>query len=237
MSEALTTFVASMALAETSGEDYKITSPLTGTSVNLQRDIDFMKIPNTKQPTLTKSGSEKICMAYGLMQRFSIESKIENADSKSPIFFYTIKCELVKGFTNANGNYEECVYSTGYGSANTSEKRNGFNDAYNAANSTLKMAQKRALSSAALSISGLSSMFTQDMDNDTFMAGANKLIEETPESPISPKQIKRIYALFNSKGLNQAQAKSKLAEWNISSTKDIKQKDYEELCVKIVNLQ
>ena len=86
-------------------------------------------------------------MVYGLMQRYSIESKIEKQDDKSPFFFYTVKCELVKV---ANGI--EYIFTSGFGSANTSEKRNGFNSAYDAANGTLKMAIKRSLVSAALCI-------------------------------------------------------------------------------------
>ena len=46
-------------------------------STTLRRDTDFGVIPKTKKPSLYKSGAEKICMGYGLLQQYHIESKIE----------------------------------------------------------------------------------------------------------------------------------------------------------------
>jgi len=77
-------------------------------------------------------------MGYGLLQQFEIESKIE--DPKTPLFYYMVKCKLVKVV-----NGIEYVFSSGYGSSNTNEKRNGRSSAFDSANATLKMAEKRAL--------------------------------------------------------------------------------------------
>lgn len=208
------------------GTGYKITTP-SGTRA-LKRDVDFGVIPKTKQPTLFKSGAEKIALAFGLFQRYEIESKVEKCDSDDPFFHYTVRCDLVK-LNPLDG--KEVVFVSGFGSANTKEKRNGFNDAYNSANSTLKMAQKRALVSAAIAIGGLSDMFTQDMENETFMSKAKDLVDSAdPESPISANQIKRLYAIAGQYGISANEAKNKIIAMGYESTKAIKQKDYDKIC-------
>ena len=226
MADEMMVYEAKQAIAETKRMNYAITSPLTGQTAELKRDVDFGVIPKTKQPSLYKAGAEKIAMAYGLMQHFSIESKIEEG-GKDPTFYYLMKCELVKVAQNG----QEYVFSTGYGSANSREKRNGFNSPYDAANGTLKMAQKRALTAAALSISGLSDAFTQDMENEDFMANAQKLVDtDKPDSPVSTAQIKRLYAIGGEAGLNAAEVKQILAANGYTSTKQILQKDYDKIC-------
>lgn len=199
--------------------------------LSLKRGVDFDN-PDTRngkkafnQPILLKAGAEKLAFGFGLCQRYTIESKIEQHDENGMFFYYLVRCDLVK--PNELG---ETVISNSYGSANTAEKRNGFNSAADAANSTLKMAQKRALVGAALAISGLSDMFTQDIENETFMKSADDIVKETPDSPVTTKQIRRLYAIAAEHGMNQQQAKQKLAAMGYTSTKDIKQKDYDAVC-------
>ena len=66
--------------------NYLICTP-TGEQKKLHRDVDFGMIRKkdgsamTKNPTLFKSGAEKICMAYGLCQRYTIESRIESPEN------------------------------------------------------------------------------------------------------------------------------------------------------------
>lgn len=226
MSENLVVYEAKQALATTKGKNYTVSAP-AGQSITLRRDIDFAVIPKTKQPSLLKAGAEAICMAYGLMQRYEIESKIETFDSEAPFFYYTIKCSLVK----LSQDGKEYVFTTGYGSANTNEKRNGFNSAYDSANGTLKMAVKRSLVSAALSVSGLSAMFSMDMENEAFMAGTKTLIDtDDPDSIISTQQIRRLYAIGSENGLTAQEVKDKIAVLGFTSTKQIAQKDYNRIC-------
>lgn len=231
MASELAIYEQTQALIETKRANYIITSPITGAKCELKRNIDFAVIPKTKKPSLLKEGCEKICNAYGLIQRYSIETKIEETGD-NPFFYYLVKCELVKLF---EGN--EIVFSTGYGSANTGEKRNGFNSAYDAANNAVKMAVKRSLSSATIAIAGLSGMFSMDMENETFMNGYTEILSTQDEdATITAKQVKRLYALGNEAGLNAAELKNKLAAMGITSTKDIKQSEYEEVCKKIGEL-
>lgn len=207
------------------GKNYMIDSGCGLPPVQLKRDVDFGVIPKTKKPSLYKAGAEKIALAYGLCHRYHIESKIEKADD-DPLFYYLIRCDLVKIIDGA-----EYVIVSAYGSANSKEKRNGFNGAYDSANSAVKMAQKRALVGAALALCSGSDMFTQDIEDETFMASAAELLKpDDPERTISTQQIRRIYAIAASEGLTPEQAKTHLAAMGITSTKQIKQKDYDAVC-------
>lgn len=210
-------------------KNYKVTVPFTGRQTELKRDVDFGVIPGTKSPSLFKAGAEKIVNAYGFFTRYTIESKIE--DPEKPLFFYTVKCELVKVANDGT----EYVFTTGYGSANTYEKRNGRNDAWNAANSTLKMAQKRALVSAAISVGGLSDAFTQDMEDKDFVEGGYQNVAQStnPDAVITQAQVKRMYAIGGNYGLNAGEVNAIIKAHGFTSTKEITQKDYDKVCEEI----
>ena len=214
---------AEMAIAKPSGVDYKVTTPHG--EVKLKRDIDFGVIPKTDRPTLLKSGAEKIALAYGLCQQYEIVEHIEQF-GKEPFFYYLVKCNLV--VPNNNGGI---LFSCGYGSANTAENNAGFGNPYSLANTAVKKAQKRALVHAALAISGLSSMFYADMEDSKFLDNAKGLAETMSEdSPITAKQLRRVWALAGNAGLSANEAKAKIVAAGFASTKDIKQKDYEAVC-------
>ena len=220
--EELTIYEGRLAVAKTSGTGYKITSPLTGATVKLERKIDFGVVPGTKSPSLLKSGAEKICMAYGLMQRYTVENAIETIDPE-PFFYYRVRCDLVKVANNGL----EYVFCSGEGSANTREKRCGRGLAYDGANSSLKMAQKRALVQAALAVSGLSSMFTQDMENESFMNNYDELAESMKSGLITKPQGRRLFAVGASVGLNAKQVKDFLATKGITNPTEILQEQYD----------
>ena len=214
---------AQLAVATPKGRNYEVTCG--GGTVTLKRDVDFGVIPKTKKPTLFKSGAEKVCMGYGLLQQYELVD-CDKEYGQNPFIRYLFKCNLVK---IVNG--QQYVISCGFGSANTAEKRNGFNSPYDADNGCVKMAMKRALTAAALAISGLSDAFTQDMDNEEFMNNSKKLIDtDKPDSPVNTQQIKRLYAIGGSAGLNAAEVKQKLAVMGYTSTKQILQKDYNSVC-------
>lgn len=226
MSNELTLFEGQKAIVAPKRMNYEISVP-GGVPQTLKRDVDFGVIPKTKKPSLYKSGAEKICFAYGLMQRYYIESKIEQTEP-SPFFFYTVRCDLVKLLPTG----QEIVFTSSYGSANTLEKRVGFAGAYDAANSTLKMAQKRALTSAAISICGGSDLFTQDIEDETYITKNYEEMKVTAkdDAPITTSQIKRLYAIGKEAGKNVDEVKNMIIAKGYTSTKDIKQKDYDEVC-------
>lgn len=229
MSNEVMIYEGQKAVVEAKRMNYQISVP-GGVPQVLKRDVDFGVIPHTKKPSLYKSGAEKICFAYGLMQRYHIESKIEQVEP-TPFFFYTVRCDLVKLLPTG----QEIVFTSSYGSANTSEKRNGFNGAYDAANSTLKMAQKRALTSAAISICGGSDLFTMDIEDETSIGKNYEEMKQTAndDAPLTSKQTKRIYALGNEAGHNAEEVRQILATMGITSTKDVTQKMYDEVCKKV----
>ena len=223
MAEALKIYEGKQALAETSGENYIVRSPFDNGSVELKREVDFDVIPGTKSPSLLKPGAEKIVSVYGLLVHYAIESRIEelNAietkDGFKPLFFYNVRCDLIK-IANDGTEY---LFASGFGSANTSEKRNGWNSPFDSANSTLKMAQKRALVQAALSVSGLSALFSQDIENGT----------------ITQKQGKLIFATAADAGYSAKKIKEKLAEWGYADIKAINQNELDDVLNKIKALK
>ena len=230
MSE-LVLYEATKAIATSQRGNYQI--QCGASAVELKRGVDFdnpiVKKTGKKafdKPILQKPGAEKIAFGFGLCQRYTIESKIESNKKEGMFFMYVVRCDLVKFVPGAG----EVVISNSYGSANTAEGRNGFKSAADSANNALKMAQKRALVGAAIAISGISDIFTQDIDNDSFMESSKAITEEKPEQPITSKQIQRIYAIAASAGLNTEQAKQKIKAMGYASTKDIKQKDYDKVC-------
>ena len=204
--------------------DYEI-SVFGSAPATLHRGIDFGVIRKkngeamTKNPTLFKAGAEKVAVAYGLCQRYCMESKIE--DPEIGFFFYSIRCDLVKIVEG-----KEYIITSSYGSANTREGRTGTQSPYDGANSALKMAQKRALVSAALSLGCMSDSFTQDVESDTEDASAY-FNAKNPEFPISPAQVKFFYAAAGRHGLTKQDAKALLKKYGYSSAKDILTKDFD----------
>lgn len=200
---------------------YAVTTP-TGEAA-LKRDVDFGVIPGTKKPSLYKAGAEKIANAMGMLQHYTVVSSIE--DPEKPLFFYTVKCELCK----ISNDGKEYVFYTAYGSANTMEKRNGRNGAFDAANASLKMAQKRALVSAVISMGCLSDLFTQDMENEEFVNNGMREVQSTMKDtdPITNKQGKRLIAIAGEAGYNYAEMKKKLAEAGFPDMKAITQAEYD----------
>ena len=79
----------------------------------------------------------------------------------------------------------------------------------------------------------LSSMFTADLEDTVFMKGADEITKLGPDDAITTKQRRRIFAIADQHGMTQEQAKTWLTAQGFASTKDIKQKNYDELCDKL----
>ena len=193
----------------------------------LKRGVDFGMIRKkngdamTKHPTLFKSGAEKVAVAYGLCQRYTVESKIE--DVENGFFYFCVRCDLVKIVGGA-----EYVITSSYGSGNTREGRTGSQSPYDGANSALKMAQKRALVSAALSLGCMSDCFTQDIESDTEDASVY-FADKDPSKPITAKQITFFYAATGRRGMTKNEAKAFLKSHGYNSAKEIKSGDFDAL--------
>lgn len=210
--------------------DYQICLP-GGAPQTLRRDVDFGMIrkkngdPLAKHPTLFKSGAEKVAVAYGLCQRYELVSKIENIETG--FFYFLVRCDLVKIVNGA-----EYVITSAYGSGNTREGRSGSQSPYDGANSAVKMAQKRALVAAALSLGALSDAFTQDLESD-WTEGSAALYNSDPNAPITANQVRYFYTIATRQGVTKQQAKAFLSAHGYSSAKAILQKDFDALCEQL----
>jgi hypothetical protein len=206
--------------------NYTICAP-DGVPATLKRGIDFGMIRKkngdamTKNPTLFKSGAEKVAVAYGLCQRYTLESKLE--DIEHGFFYFLVRCDLVK---IVNGT--EYVITSAYGSGNTREGRTGSQSPYDGANSAVKMAQKRALVSAALSLGCMSDSFTQDIESD-MEDGSAYYAGKDPEAPISAAQVKFFYSACSRHGLTKSEAKAHLKAHGYDSASKVKAKDFDAL--------
>ena len=219
MPNELTVYEAGMTLSRPKGENYVVTAPFTGQQTTLKRDVDFGVIPGTKQPSLYKAGAQKIANAFGLLQHYTVESAIE--DPTTPVFFYRVRCDLVKIAQDGT----EYIFTSGHGSANTMERRNGRNSAWDSANATLKMAEKRSLTAAVIAIAGLADAFTQDMEAEDFMN--REIAVDNPDDVITPNQRKYLFTIASSVGLNTAEAKEIIASFGYESATTIKKKDFD----------
>ena len=234
MENEITLYEGKQAVMRSSKMDYVLTCPLNGVQVKLIREVDFGKFGQAKSPCLLKPGAEKVAMAYGLLQHYIIETKVENTGDE-PFFFYMVRCDLVKVATDG----KEYVFSSGLGSANSREKQNGKNGAFDSANAVLKKAAKRALVAAAVNIGGLSGAFTQDLDDEKFveegMREAQSSMKDT--DPITNKQGKRLIALAVEAGFNFAAMKKKLADAGFPDMKAITQAEYDKACALFMNAE
>ena len=233
-SNAVTLYEAGCTVWQQEKGGYTLSSPMmNGGKVFLQRssksggrdlaDKDFGVIAGTRKPSLLKSGAEKIANACGMLQHYSIESKHE--DFEHGVFFYVVKCELCK----ISNDGKEYVFYTGYGSANTLEKQVGNQSGYQAANARLKMAQKRALVSAVISMGGLSDLFTQDMENEDYIRGYEEVKATLdPNAYINAAQGKRLFIVAQENGYTAAEAIKALKEAGFPDAKKITNKQYED---------
>ena len=189
----------------------------------LIRDVDFGKVPKAKTPSLFKSGAEKVLLGYGLY--YDIEIVDSHKDFAKGVFYY----EVIAKAYDQNGK----VVRTGVGCCNTNESSFGMAGGYNSANNCLKKAKKRAVVDLALTLGALSNTFVQDIEDDNNEQRASQLLSDN--DPITPKQAKRIFAIASQNEITTEKAKELLTSWGFASTKDIKQKDYDEVCQKLEN--
>jgi hypothetical protein len=205
---------------EVKGGNYLVT--VGGSSVTLKRNVDFGRFGKAKKPCLLKSGAEKIVFGYGAETRYDLVESIQ--DVENGFFMYSFKCSLY---------YHGQHITDGYGSANSRESACGTMSGFDSANARMKMAKKRSLVDAALMLARCSDMFDQDIENDSFMQNSKVYTESNPEDYITPAQVKRIFAIAGNAGISTEQARDIIKASGYSSTKQIRQKDYETICKKI----
>lgn len=228
MENAIQVYQPTPAVVKTDHENYKLS--IGEKVVTLKRNVDFGKVGKATKPSLYKAGAEKVLMAYGVESKFILEQAVEDFGdgmNKMPMFFYRFRCELWKG---------EQHITDGYGSANSNESACGRMAKWDAANQRLKIAKKRAMVDACLMLAQISGAFSQDIeDSDLDKMEFEDVTKNVmrPDSPISGKQVKRLYALCTKNGVDAEQAKEIIKKAGYDSAKEIKQKDYDDICNKI----
>ena len=189
-------------------------------SCKLVRGVDFGKVPKAKSPSLWKSGAEKILTGFGLY--YDVVLTDSHKDYEKGFFYY----EFTARAYDIDGKVVRC----GVGCCNTSESSFGMAGGFNSANSAIKKAKKRAVVDLALTIGSLSDMFTQDIEDDANEQRAAEILKD--DDPITAKQAKRLFAIAATNEITAEKAKLLLSSWGFSSTKDIRQKDYDAICEK-----
>lgn len=158
--------------------------------------VDYGVIPHCQKPTLLKSGAEKIAIFLGLIFRTEVVSRLE--DFSTGVFAYQCK---VYGI-----DVDGIVRGEGVATANSKESKYIKSSGYSVQNVILKMCKKRALVDCILNIGGLSSRFTQDvedMDLSQEQAGRNpdELKQQSkPSRPATKKQLEYLQKLMQQHG-------------------------------------
>lgn len=153
----------------------------------LKSDIDYGVIRGTKKPTLYKAGAEKICQLMNLRPEFTLIKSIEDwtgkgHDLEEPLFFYSYKCVLYHPKVGGQPVGE------GTGSCNSLEsKYRGSNWRFDLVNTIDKMAVKRALVAAVVVSCGLSSYFTQDIED--WQQTINGTVDDQSEKEAAIAQV------------------------------------------------
>ncbi len=122
----------------------------------LTEGIDYGMIKGYSKPSLFKSGAERLCRFFGVVPVVEIKNRLENYSR--PLFCYEARMELISRSAGA-------IQATGIGLSNSREGCYKMSDVFAIQNTILKMAKKRALIDAVLNLSGLSSRFTQDVED------------------------------------------------------------------------
>lgn len=167
----------------------------------LQDGTDYGKIPGTGKPTLLKPGAERLCIAFGLEARYTVETAevdhdrpvewrkskkkwrnahrgdkeftwVEEVGASVGLYRYVVRCDLLHRGTGE-------IVGSGLGSCSSMESKY-VDRPRDCENTVLKMGQKRALIAAVLNTLGLSDRFTQDVE-DLGHAAAETAAAAEPE--------------------------------------------------------
>lgn len=235
--------------------------------------VDYGVIPGTKKPTLLKSGAEKIAKLLALADTYEIIQQVEDWDK--PLFSYTIRCSLVmvesgrvvsQGLGECNSMESKYRYRWVYPSdvppeldkttllARSFKGKKGQtltnyrlpnNDVFSIRNTLLKMAKKRSLVDAALSVGRLSGIVTQDLDE---LRGTGQLpevpdVDEENGQPSPPngepviavtqeeaQRLNELYELAKVGGCTKEKAAKLLTVYGAESWSTLPAKHYETVC-------
>ena len=142
----------------------------------LQQGIDFDRIPGTDKPTLLKPGADLLCQVFHFTSgEPKMLSSIE--DFEKGILSYTVSVPIIHRDTQTlvsvgigSANSYEVKYKYRYVDSEEGEKVRVINpDPADQQNTLVKMAAKRAYIDGVLKATGASRMFTQDIEDMTWL--------------------------------------------------------------------
>jgi len=188
----------------------------------LKQGTDYDIIPGTPKPTLLKPGAELLLRYFNLRAEIKSMQSIENTDPNNPYFQYNVTIaiynsngeKLGEGMGNANSRETKFAYRwvseknvPSNLDKNILEKRinkgeilykipSSPSEIFSIANTIMKMAQKRALVSAVLMVTGASRIFTQDLEdyaeNEIFQPAKNNEQDKDKKNEVFLKADKII---------------------------------------------
>lgn len=191
----------------------------------LKQNHDYGIIPRTTKPTLFKPGAEKIFMLLGLRSEFVIVDSTRDFDNG--FFQYQVKCRLFKGDT---------LITEGVGTANTRESKWIKNDPYSVDNTVLKMARKRAMTDAALTVGALSDIFTQDLEDvdiEGRQVGSQRRYYTDRDGTITNEQARRMFEIA---GSHVDVVRDVMKKHGYEKSTQIKKIKYDKICEEIEQL-
>jgi hypothetical protein len=182
----------------------------------MREGSDYGIIPGTSKPTLLKPGAEKITKLLNLSDQYIIEDKIE--DWSKGFFMYRVKCTLrdmhtgvlvsegIGSINSLESKYRwrtiyerdlppgastegmQKITKSGRGGSTYTVFRVPNDDIFSQVNTLLKMAKKRAMVDAALSVGRLSNLFTQDLEEfaDDFASVEKETKVSEPKAKAEP---------------------------------------------------
>jgi len=194
----------------------------------LRQNHDYGVIPGTgDKPSLLKPGAEKILMLMGLSSEYELIERIQ--DYENGFFAFTVKCTLYR-----NGE----KITEGLGHANSKERKYIKQDPFTLANTLLKMAKKRALVDATLTVASLSDVFSQDLEDLVDLNGTPiepKQKFQNQQRKASEAQIKAIFGMGKKQGYNTEQLKEIVQSYGVESTKDLTMEQASEIITYLQN--
>lgn len=236
----------------------------------MQKGQHYGVIPGAgDKPTLLKPGAEKIMSTF----RLAADPDVEDM-SAGNIIRYRVKCKLLSasgmfvgaGVGECSSGEEKYAWraavsvdefnATPEDAKRIKYKRDGQvkqvrTNPYDLANTILKMAKKRALVDAVLTVTGASDIFTQDIEDmpaevlnqkPPVQQPQEKKAEGNAPEPghghnvISDAQRKRFYAIAKGTNATDDQIKDWLyREFGFEHSKDITKDVYEQICTQVVN--
>jgi hypothetical protein len=197
----------------------------------------FGTIPGTKKPSLWKPGAELICTLFQLGTRYP--NHANQVTRENGHFTFTLTCEL---FHIPTGR----VIGEGVGAASTMEHRyriqteertypNGNTvpakyTPYDFYNTALKIARKRSLVDAVMTVTGASEIFTQDLEDlpeelrkDTLDRTGGWSTRQAGRQPL-PQRPKPPAPNGDTNGNGQADPQAPAADWTPGKSQTLKGK-------------